>query len=681
MIAKLKPWLLSAIPLFLLLLALSSVFLFGNDRGLFYRAGSGLHGFATAQQMAQSVNLSPEHNFIPFVQRALDVNGEPSYTVYTRWPIGGYALVKLATLPFDGDLSAQLHAARVLMLLLFCGTVLLTYLALCRLAENRWTALTATLLTFSSYYFLYYNDMVATEGGMALFGVMLTFHGVVVFVQEGRFRQLLVKACLALLLGWQVYALLLPFIIFSLLKEWIESRSITAPLSRASQQFRLRIGILLSSRHLMLGVVTLLFGILSLSWNLGSEYFALDGYYSLTRLPTVESLRRRFGEDLIALGTDTLGWVTYLKNLFHRIGAMGLPFALNPFGNSAAHASGAWLTGTLEILLSGISLLGLIFSRNKILLATLLLSGFVWALPFRGFVAHHDFQSVFHIGIPLVSFTFFMMLACKLLSRKVIYACAVAALLVFVHSTVQMAHVGDSPEQQAIEAEIMGDFVAIRSLIGRDKVVYIPFRDTDPQPFGASFGASYFLAGTGSIIEYQRMAFATKGLTRRERTQGKREGTQGRVGLADFVILPFRLPVPALLTPNNRRAFLYDLHLFSGGLYSGHTLGQLGNPVIESDYVVYLLQNTLIYIQEECRPSEAKFFLHVYPVNETDLPHRSRQHGYENLDHRFMDYPVLTGRECAEMVWLSSFDIARIRTGQYIPGKGRVWEEEFSFDE
>ena len=131
MIARLKPWLLSAIPLFLLLLALSSVFLFGNDRGLFYRAGH--HGFATAQQMAQSVNLSPEHNFISFVQRALDVNGEPSYTVYTRWPIGGYALVKLATLPFDGDLSAQLHAARVLMLLLFCGTVLLTYLALCRL--------------------------------------------------------------------------------------------------------------------------------------------------------------------------------------------------------------------------------------------------------------------------------------------------------------------------------------------------------------------------------------------------------------------------------------------------------------------------------------------------------------------------------------------------------------------
>ena len=47
---------------------------------------------------------------------------------------------------------------------------------------------------------------------MDLFGVMLTFHGMVVFVQEGRFRQLLVKTCVALLIGWHVYAFLLPFI-------------------------------------------------------------------------------------------------------------------------------------------------------------------------------------------------------------------------------------------------------------------------------------------------------------------------------------------------------------------------------------------------------------------------------------------------------------------------------------
>ena len=50
----------------------------------------------------------------------------------------------------------------------------------------------------------------------SLCGVMLTFHGMVVFAQDGRFRQLLVKTCAALLLGWQVLALLLPIVILGL---------------------------------------------------------------------------------------------------------------------------------------------------------------------------------------------------------------------------------------------------------------------------------------------------------------------------------------------------------------------------------------------------------------------------------------------------------------------------------
>ena len=61
----------------------------------------------------------------------------------------------------------------------------------------------ATLLGFSSFHPLYYGDMVATEGLSDLFAVMLTFHAMVVFTQEGRFRQPVVKTCAALLLGEQ----------------------------------------------------------------------------------------------------------------------------------------------------------------------------------------------------------------------------------------------------------------------------------------------------------------------------------------------------------------------------------------------------------------------------------------------------------------------------------------------
>ena len=288
---KLKPSLLPALPLLLLLAALSTVFLFGNDRGQFYRPGE-----ISANHLSVAANLSSEHNFLLFYNQTLDKDGTPSYVPYNRFPIGGYALIKLTILPFGNDFSAQIYAARMVFLLFFAASAALAYLSFCRLTTDRWIALTATLLAFSSYYLLYYNDMIATENGLSLFGVLLTFHGMVLFVQEGRFRQLLIKACAALLLGWHVYALLLPFIVLGLLRELNRARRLSAPPSLAGQ-IQGCAAALLSSRHLTLGVVTLLFGLAVLSFNLGNEYRALAGAVPLTELPTVKSMTYRFGAD------------------------------------------------------------------------------------------------------------------------------------------------------------------------------------------------------------------------------------------------------------------------------------------------------------------------------------------------------------------------------------------------
>ena len=209
------------LPLGLLLLALSTVFVFGGDRGHFYRPGH--HDWVSSEHLAIAVNLSPEHGFLMFHRQ--DTAG---YKPYNRFPMGGYALLKLATLPFGEDLSAAIHAARMLMLLFFAAAAVLAYLAMLRLIDstsNRWIALTVTLLVFSSPYSLYYNDMIHPKTAMDLFGTMLTFHGMVVFVQEGRFRQLLVKTCVSLLLGWHVFALLLAFIALGVVSALVRVRS------------------------------------------------------------------------------------------------------------------------------------------------------------------------------------------------------------------------------------------------------------------------------------------------------------------------------------------------------------------------------------------------------------------------------------------------------------------------
>ena len=386
-----------SLPLLLLLSALSTVFLFGNDRGHFYRPG--LHDAVSANHLSVAENLSPEHNFLLFYHQTLDKDGTPSYRPYNRFPLGGYALIKLAILPFGDSLAAKIYAARMVLLLFFAASAALAYLSLCRLTANRWIALTATLLAFSSYYLLYYNDMIATENGLSLFGVLLTFHGMVLFAQEGRFRQLLVKACAALLLGWHVYALLLPFIALGLLCELNRARRLSAP-QRLAGRIQRCVAALLFSRYLTLGVITLAFGLAVLSFNLGNEYRALDGEVPLTELPTVKSMTKRLGasDRFNERYAEALDWGNFLEAQLYHIARATLPFSISPLGNNT-------LSVIIGALASSVVVLGLLVARHKMLLTTLVSSGFCWALPMRHNVAFHDYEAVFYIGVPLALFS------------------------------------------------------------------------------------------------------------------------------------------------------------------------------------------------------------------------------------------------------------------------------------
>lgn len=131
--------------LILLVLALSTVFVSGGDRGSFYRS-KGPHNLITQDALAIATNLSPESGFLGFYYRFLNEAGDPVYRVHNRFPLGGYLLIKAAILPFPNDLSAQIQAARMLMLAFFAAAVVAAYLALRRLTSSPSIALTATLM-------------------------------------------------------------------------------------------------------------------------------------------------------------------------------------------------------------------------------------------------------------------------------------------------------------------------------------------------------------------------------------------------------------------------------------------------------------------------------------------------------------------------------------------------------
>ena len=106
---------------------------------------------------------------------------------------------------------------------------------------------------------------------------------------------------------------------------------------------------------------------------------------------------------------------------------------------------------------------------------------------------------------------------------------------------------------------------------------------------------------------------------------------------------------------------------------------------IRSDFGVYLIENDLIYAKGQCivDDTEASFFLHIDPIDVEDLPEHRKQHGFDNLDFRFEQHGETFGDACLATVPLPDYDIAAIRTGQYVRvggGYQHLWEGKINLD-
>lgn len=93
-------------------------------------------------------------------------------------------------------------------------------------------------------------------------------------------------------------------------------------------------------------------------------------------------------------------------------------------------------------------------------------------------------------------------------------------------------------------------------------------------------------------------------------------------------------------------------------------------PIISDVFNVYLDEdrNSLIYVKEECDIEDIQpgFLLHITPVNTDDLLVERREVGFNNLDFDFDAYGLRFDDTCVIQFNLPSYDIAHIRTGQYI---------------
>ena len=107
-----------------------------------------------------------------------------------------------------------------------------------------------------------------------------------------------------------------------------------------------------------------------------------------------------------------------------------------------------------------------------------------------------------------------------------------------------------------------------------------------------------------------------------------------------------------------------------------------GEPVMRSDFDVYLSENKLTYVKEPCASTdtEATFFLHLHPVDANDLPEHRRQYGFDNLDFDFGRRGMVLDGKCMARIPLPEYAIARIATGQYVHvdgGYNNLWAAGF----
>ena len=108
--------------------------------------------------------------------------------------------------------------------------------------------------------------------------------------------------------------------------------------------------------------------------------------------------------------------------------------------------------------------------------------------------------------------------------------------------------------------------------------------------------------------------------------------------------------------------------------------GAAGEPLVRSDFDLYLAGNELLYHREDCAPEEAepRFFLHLFPSQTPDSGGNPRP---RNRDFDFAERGLRLGGECLGIVPLPPEGIELVKTGQWIGDEEPFWRGVVRLDQ
>ena len=109
-------------------------------------------------------------------------------------------------------------------------------------------------------------------------------------------------------------------------------------------------------------------------------------------------------------------------------------------------------------------------------------------------------------------------------------------------------------------------------------------------------------------------------------------------------------------------------------------------PIIRSDFDVYIIGDSLIYAKTDCAESdiEPRFYVSISPLYAQSLPDDHVERGYDAIEFNFGDYGAIADDgQCLTSTSLPDYPIAELRTGQYVEtadGYDYLWESAYRFE-
>ena len=112
----------------------------------------------------------------------------------------------------------------------------------------------------------------------------------------------------------------------------------------------------------------------------------------------------------------------------------------------------------------------------------------------------------------------------------------------------------------------------------------------------------------------------------------------------------------------------------AAGYRAAYHAAAAGEPLVRSEFDLYLDDRTLTYVKEPCRPEDIAypFLLRVVPAAVEDLPVIDRERGWQALDFPFGRYGVRfdggSGGRCLIRRRLPDYPIRALEVGRRLPG-------------